>query len=112
MISQQKNLIDILSKQLYGNSNSRIQIDKSLINENAKSIRQVSHQFKDLNQNLNLIESKIRLLDPINALARGYSITRKNGKAITSTEEIVVGENIETLLASGSFTGKVTEIKK
>ena len=112
LIPQQKNLISILSRQLYSNANGRIQIDKSLINENAKSLKQVSHQFKDLKQNLNLIESKVKLLDPINTLARGYSITRKKGKAITSTDEIVSGEVIETILASGSFTGTVIEIKK
>ncbi|MBP6656846.1 MAG: hypothetical protein KA284_03260, partial [Bacteroidia bacterium] len=112
LIPQQKNLISILSRQLYSNANGRIQIDKSLINENAKSLKQVSHQFKDLKQNLNLIESKVKLLDPINTLARGYSITRKKGKAITSTDEIVSGEVIETILASGSFKGTVTEIKK
>lgn len=112
LISQQRNLIDILSRQLYGNANTMIRIDKSKINENAKSIHQISHQFKDLKQNLKLIESKIKLLDPINTLARGYSITRKKGKALTSTDEIETGESFETILASGSFTGKVTEIKK
>ena len=112
LITQKRNHIDNLSKQLYGNANSRIRIDMNVINETSKSIRQVSHQFKDLNQNLNLLESKVKLLDPINTLARGYSITRKKGKAITSSDEIQSGESIETILASGSFTGTVTEIKK
>ena len=110
--TQKRSQIDNLSKQLYGNANNRIRLDKSLINETSKLIRQVSHQFKDLNQNLNLLESKVKLLDPINTLARGYSITRKKGKAITNTDEIQPGESIETILASGSFTGTVTEIKK
>jgi exodeoxyribonuclease VII large subunit len=91
LISQQRNLVEISVKQLH---------------------RNVSHQFKNQNQHLTLLESKINLLDPINTLARGYSITRKNGKAITSVTEINIGDSVETTVAEGKFTGTINEILK
>ncbi|MBK7432056.1 MAG: exodeoxyribonuclease VII large subunit [Bacteroidetes bacterium] len=92
LISQQRNLEEDLLKRNY--------------------MRNVSHQFKNQNQTLSLLESKINLLDPINTLARGYSITRKNGKAITSVTEINIGDSVETTVAEGKFTGTINEILK
>ncbi|MBK7570939.1 MAG: hypothetical protein IPI10_04700 [Bacteroidetes bacterium] len=76
------------------------------------SEKRSGHQFKNQNQTLSLLESKINLLDPINTLARGYSITRKNGKAITSVTEINIGDSVETTVAEGKFTGTINEILK
>lgn len=111
LIVQQRNLLEILSKQLHRNASSEISMMKNTIAEHTKSLRSVSHQLKNTNQNLNLLEAKIKLLDPINTLARGYSITRKNGKAIISAKEIVQGDIVETTLATGSFSSHINEIK-
>jgi exodeoxyribonuclease VII large subunit len=53
------------------------------------------------------LEEKIKLLDPVNTLKRGYSITRQRGKTINSVKEIESGTVVETQVADGSFTSNV-----
>ncbi|MDE5690037.1 MAG: hypothetical protein K2I38_05020, partial [Duncaniella sp.] len=51
------------------------------------------------------LESAGRLLDvlsPLATLCRGYSITRVNGRAVTSVADIAPGARIETTLADGT----------
>lgn len=112
LISQQTNLLEILLKQLHRNAENVIQLKQNKLEDSGRSMRAVSHQFKSQSQNLNLLESKIKLLDPINTLARGYSITRKNGKAIVSTDQITKGDIVETTLAEGRFSATINEKTK
>lgn len=49
------------------------------------------------------LEKNIRIMDPKNVLKRGYSITTKNGKALTSTDDILVGDQLETVLMEGKL---------
>lgn len=57
-------------------------------------------------------ESIFRNLHPNNILKRGYSITRINGKSVTSSEQLYPGQLIETTLANGTLHSKIvpTEI--
>ncbi len=57
------------------------------------------------------LESAGRLIDvlsPLATLRRGYSITRVNGRAVTSVADIAPGVRIETTLADGTV-GSVAE---
>ena len=77
----------------------------------ASSVEELSDSIADLSEALGLlsdkgeqinhIEEKVKLLDPVNTLMRGYSITRLNGKAVTDAEKLKIGEQIETELANG-----------
>lgn len=51
-------------------------------------------------------ENLLEALSPKATLARGYSITRVNGKAIVSPEEIMPDTIIETTLAEGTIISK------
>jgi exodeoxyribonuclease VII large subunit len=53
--------------------------------------------------------SYFKLSSPAYILAKGYSITFKNGKAIKSAKELQPGDRIETALAEGKV---VSEVKK
>ena len=57
-------------------------------------------------------EKIIQLLDPQQVLNRGYSITRVNGRALKSTGDVRRGDVIQTVLASGTMTSTINEIKK
>jgi exodeoxyribonuclease VII large subunit len=52
-------------------------------------------------------QTKIELLHPENILKRGYSITMKNGKAISRADEVSEGEIITTKLFSGEIKSVV-----
>ncbi len=57
-------------------------------------------------------QQKVGLLDPVNVLRRGYSITRLNGKSIRSTGIVQPDQEIETQVADGVFYSKVTKKEK
>jgi exodeoxyribonuclease VII large subunit len=57
--------------------------------------------FMKENNNLILLSEKIKLLDPVNILTKGYTITTKNGKLITSAKQMKSGEEIESTFADG-----------
>ena len=57
-------------------------------------------------------EMKIKLLDPVNILKRGYSITYLRGKALRETVSIKKNDIIETRLYEGLITSIVEGIKE
>ena len=56
---------------------------------------------------LQLIEEKTKALDPTLLLARGYSITLKEGKAVRDAQVLHKGDEIETRLAHGTIHSTV-----
>lgn len=58
---------------------------------------------------LNFFAEKARLLDPANALKRGYSITTLNGKPVTDAHALKKGDTIETRFAAGSARSTVND---
>ena len=56
---------------------------------------------------LQLIEERLKALDPTLLLARGYSITTYNGRAVRDASQLPPGTEIETRLAKGKITSVV-----
>ena len=63
-------------------------------------------------KNLNLIQEKLRLVDPLNILKRGYSLTMLNGKILKSVQLVKEGDLIETRLSDGNLESKVERTTK
>jgi exodeoxyribonuclease VII large subunit len=62
---------------------------------------------------LDNLEKRLSLLDPVNVLARGWSITRTaDGRVIRSIDDVKVGDEIVTTLRDGATTATVKEAKK
>jgi exodeoxyribonuclease VII large subunit len=61
---------------------------------------------------LSLFEKSITLINPINILKRGYSLTLKNGKIISKTNPIKVDDLIETHTETHIFISKITKINE
>jgi exodeoxyribonuclease VII large subunit len=55
------------------------------------------------------LESSVRHLDPASILKRGFSITRKNGKAITDAGQLESGDQIITQFYEGTIQSEVTK---
>lgn len=68
--------------------------------------------FRAENRNLLQIEEKLRLVDPVNILRRGYSLTRINGKVLKSVKSLKVGDRLETRLGDGIIESNVDRIEK
>ena len=54
----------------------------------------------------------LEALSPMATLRRGYSITRVNGHAVTSVNGLAPDTIMETTLADGTITSKISETKK
>jgi exodeoxyribonuclease VII large subunit len=57
---------------------------------------------------MRLSESQVQLLDPVNTLKRGFSITYHNGKPVRDILDIEPGDTLTSQL----FRGKVISIIK
>lgn len=111
MIKEQKldNIIDKLNNYI----NNVISISKSKFD-----IIKGSIIFKDpniiyedkLNKNNHLIE-KLEILNPLNSLKRGYSITKKDNKCINSVKDLKKDDNINIKLYDGNINAKILEVK-
>jgi exodeoxyribonuclease VII large subunit len=60
---------------------------------------------------LDMFAQTVELSSPEAILRRGYSITLKNGKAVTSAQELSDGDTLITLFAAGEATSIVTAPK-
>lgn len=58
---------------------------------------------------LNATEQLLRALSPQAVLSRGYSITRVDGKALTSADQITADAIIETTLSQGKILSKLVK---
>ena len=51
--------------------------------------------------------SKLETLSPLLTIKRGYTITKKNGKVITSTKDLKVKDKIELTLTDGTVNAEI-----
>lgn len=80
----------------------RIQVEFSLYCQDFfKSIRNTIHNYK----------SNINILDPINTLQRGFSITRIEGETIKNIQKVKKGQNMVTTVSEGEIESTVNTAK-
>ena len=58
------------------------------------------------------LEKNIQIMDPVNVLKRGFSITYSNGKALKDVSQLEEGAAINTLLFNGTIDSTITKIKE
>ena len=71
-------------------------------------IKMIEKKYNDYN----VLVNKLEILNPLNTLKRGYSITKKDKKVLTSIKNIKTNEMIEVNLSDGIINAKVNEIKE
>ena len=59
---------------------------------------------------LQLMDEKLKALDPTLLLARGYSITMHNGRAVKDASQLPPGAEIETRLAKGTIPSVIKSV--
>jgi exodeoxyribonuclease VII large subunit len=74
-------------------------------------VRRVPQFFADREKELDNVATRVRLLDPKNVLARGWSITRtSSGRIVRSVNDVTTGESVVTVVSDGSLVGTITDI--
>ena len=89
-------------KLMYENKKQNIDMLETKIKELALK------KYEQSNQNMQLIIEKLKLLNPLNTLNRGYSIVYSNDKVIKDVKDL--GEEVSIKLYHGTFKAKVIEI--
>lgn len=69
----------------------------------------VGRKLNDERHRLALLEEKVKVLDPMLLLKRGYSITLHNGKVVKDPKGLKTGDRIETRMEKGVFTSIVQQ---
>jgi exodeoxyribonuclease VII large subunit len=78
-----------------------------------KDIRNLVKQFmQNALSRLENLEKVVRLLDPVNVLRRGYSITHHKGKVLKDVSLLRKGDGIETRLFNGVINSVVENTKE
>jgi len=90
----------------------KISIEKDIIQRKERELIEDKSNFliKEANK-IRHLEKVIKILDPINILRKGFSISRINGKALKSSDKIEVGNILETELSEGKLESKIHKIK-
>ncbi|MGN0187515.1 MAG: exodeoxyribonuclease VII large subunit [Paludibacteraceae bacterium] len=57
-----------------------------------------------------IVEKSLEYADPAILLQRGFTLTTRNGKVLTSLDEVQIGDVLETHVADGTFTSVVQNI--
>ncbi|MGZ8152896.1 MAG: exodeoxyribonuclease VII large subunit [Methylovulum sp.] len=73
----------------------------------------IHNKLEKLNQRLVTCSQTLNAVSPLATLNRGYAlaIEQRSGEIIRSTEQLTLGDMIETRLAKGQFISQVKEIK-
>lgn len=110
-IKEQKldNIIDKLNTII----NTIIYASKSKLEiiENSIIFKEPNILYENKLKKVNHLIEKIEILNPLNALKRGYSITKKSNKCVSSVKNINKGEDINIILRDGQLKTKVMEVK-
>ena len=93
-------------------SQGRINQEELLLQAQNEGIQFNAKGFlNDREKGLEHLERSVRLLDPINVLKRGFSITTFEGKTISNSKKIEEGDIISTRTANFTVSSTVNSIK-
>jgi len=82
-------------------------LDRAAGRVGQRPLQHAAQQLRAIDQ----IEARIRLLDPVHTLARGWSLTRTaEGRIVRSAADVGPGDEIVTTFADGTVTSRITSI--
>ena len=111
VISEQKNRLAHISQQLHNQSKYVISSSAQMLERYGQQVKAATeHQLKLANSKMESLEHIISLNDPKVILAKGYTITLKNGKSIQK-QSLNSGDELTTLSSNQTIKSTVTQIE-
>ncbi len=108
ILEQQELRIRHLNKFLVSNSNNYLIKKGMKLSNFTPDLKFRCKMITDNeNSNLNFFYKSVDLINPVNVLKRGYSITYKNGKVLKGSKDILNGDIINTILFDGEISSVV-----
>lgn len=112
LLKEQTDLFS-LSKELVHQSSLMVQREVAAVQQLSDKMKYgVRHLLQYQSHVLENRAQFIQMVSPVNILKRGYTLTLKDGKIITSLQGLSLDDVIETRFRDGSSTSVVTGIKK
>jgi exodeoxyribonuclease VII large subunit len=106
--SYKQQICYILNRPLFKRPFSLIEEYKQHLDEKGIQLKQIAtNKIEILKINLKGFGGKLNALSPYSILERGYSITMKEGKTISSTKNINLGDAISIIVKDGEINSKV-----
>jgi len=104
--------VDLLARSVRSHTQTALERARRTMSVNIERVRSrpqavlVSHGNR-----MEVIETKVKLLDPVMTMSRGWSITRgAQGNVVRSIHDVAAGDVITTNLADGSVVSTATEV--
>lgn len=109
-IKEQK--LDNIIDKLNTNMNTIIYTNKSKLEiiENSIIFKEPGILYENKLKRTNHLIEKLEILNPLSSLKRGYSVTKKDGKCLTSVNGLKKDDNINIMLKDGEINAKVMEV--
>ena len=103
-VTKNQNQLKNIVVQISHNARFDLKERFNLINQHQEKLKfRSTNLLNSTSRNIIELEKNLDLLDPIHVMKRGFSITRQNGKSITSPSEIENDVEIVTEVAEGQF---------
>ena len=111
-VSQPANILQHLSQRLQTIIHSHVRVQDREIHVLQVRLTNAVQTFLLQKKNrIDRLDDKLHLLDPVNLLRRGYSITLAGGKVVRSARMLKKGQQIETILHDGKVESLITNHK-
>ena len=110
--SNEKKRFAELNEQLkFNNPEVKIEKIKNRVFQLSEAmVNCINKKVYEKRQKIRYFENTLNNLNPFNVLSRGYSITFKNGKPVTSAKEVYLNDEIDVVLYKGEFKALVSKI--
>ncbi|KAA6326610.1 Exodeoxyribonuclease 7 large subunit [termite gut metagenome] len=112
-IEQEKKHLNILRNRIPSSAFAYLSEAKlALLTSKNDLNRAITASLSSQKHRLDLLRQRIADASPERLLSRGYSITMKEGRAVTDVSQLSVGDVFTTRLAKGEITGKVSALRQ
>ncbi|MGB0391529.1 MAG: exodeoxyribonuclease VII large subunit [Salibacteraceae bacterium] len=111
-ISGERILLNKVQNRIWGASKELIQFERNKIDSEIKDklTYKCKEQLQKSFNDIDVFTTKLKMLDPKNVLKRGFSITSVNGKIVTDTRNLKIGQVLTTQLQNGIIASEIKEI--
>jgi len=112
-VVRQTHLLDFSGNKLSFVFKGQLLKSKNQMNQFEHLVKiQAQELIRAEKKNLTAMAEKLRLVDPMNVLKRGYSLTMIDGKIIKSVEKLKNGDRLVTHLSDGTVESTVDKVYK
>ena len=111
----QARLMELADRPCFRRPLERICLEEEHLDEwNERLQRAVQRRLDHLHEQIKGQAARLESLSPLNVLARGYSLTRKEGEAalLHDAEQVRPGERLLTRLQHGEIVSRVEETRE